>query len=92
LDVNISMFVISTSSFKSLREILIVLSSTIALSSYELNRDLKLLKEMLQSYVISKSFEDFDLREFVEVRYGIADLSSTTESFAFNLGLKERKR
>ncbi len=75
-DVNVSMFGISASGVKGLREVLLAISATIGLAAYEINRDLGLLNEMLRGFIESKSTPNSDVREFLEVRYGVAELSS----------------
>lgn len=84
IDVKVSLLGFSADGVKSLREILLVLSTTLVLIFIPTSSAVLSLKEMLGAVVDHQAKGNDDLQDFLEVRYGLSDVFSI-RSFASEL-------
>jgi hypothetical protein len=75
LDVQVSILGLSTASAKSLREVLLVVSTAFSLGLSAFGRQLQNVNEMLKAVVAKVGGSNSDLREFLQVRYGLGEFS-----------------
>jgi len=75
LDVKVSILGLSTDSAKSLREVLLIISTAFAVGFSSNGRQLQNINEMLKAAARKFAGSNNDLREFLEVRYGLGELS-----------------
>jgi hypothetical protein len=75
-DINANLFGISTDGVKGIREVLLVFSTTLGLYSILTTWSLLSLKEMLTAAVEKAANKNGDLKDFLEVRYGLSDVFS----------------
>jgi len=81
-----SIFGISIESAKTLREVLIVLSSTLGILSLFVTNQVGYLAEILQVAAQKQSKQIKDLKEFLDVRYGTTVMLSRNFSDEFLIG------
>lgn len=71
MDVKTTLLGFSIESAKSVREILLVLSVPVALSMAFVQLQQASIKEMLKTSIGRVAGDDTDLKDFLEVRYGL---------------------
>jgi hypothetical protein len=76
MDVKTTLIGFSVESVKSLREILLVLSVPIALWMAVIQLHMSSIKELLKTSIARSAGDDADLKDFLEVRYGLSYLVS----------------
>lgn len=81
VDLKVTFLGFSAESLKSLREVIVVLSSTIAIVTLPVNLHLYHVQEMMKAAVEKLAAGDRALKEVLEVRYGIsASIVATTNA------------
>ena len=75
IDVNFRILGISADVSKSLREILLLVTTTISVGYSRLEYDLLYLKEMLTATITKQAGDNEHLRNFLEIRYGLSEIA-----------------
>lgn len=76
INVTVSVLGISAAASKSLREVLLLMSSTLGLASTFVNREVSSINELLHAVVAKAAGKNIELGEFFKVRYGLGSNSS----------------
>jgi hypothetical protein len=75
MDTSIILFGISVKSLSHIREVLLIISSSLAIWAWTIDTPIRFIQEMMGACINKLSNNDDDLRDFLKIRYGLAGWS-----------------